>query len=345
MKIMITGGYDEATADTDDGQVMIQFAKRLAEQIILQKHQLRCGNVSSLDALIIDAACDAAEKKGLDPGKIVVSYHPKGKPPRTSRGGVSGSAIGHWNSMDGRRLAVPEPISQADVLILLGGYGDASGTYTAANWARQTGTPILPVATFGMATGDIFDDLPDTLEKIKITGLSQDDLQLLTKSRAVLTTDQAIQQYADLVVSLAEKAALSRDVFLIMSFEETDDLEDYRAAVKEVCHKAGFQAVRTDSRPAANTHQIVDAIHHHIQTCGFVIADLTNERPNVYYEIGYAKGLDKKLILTSKKGTSVHFDLHGYNRVEWTGSENLKKQLRPIVDEFARSFGLLPDLK
>ena len=62
----------------------------------------------------------------------------------------------------------------------------------------------------------------------------------------------------------------------------------------------------------------------------------------MYYEIGYAKALDKKLILTSKKGTSVHFDLHGYNRVEWTGSENLKKQLKPIVDEFARSFGLYP---
>ena len=152
-----------------------------------------------------------------------------------------------------------------------------------------------------MATGDIFDDLPDTLEKIKITGLSQDDLQLLTKSKAVLTTDQAIQQYAASVVSLAEKAALSRDVFLIMSFEETDDLEDYRAAVKEVCDKAGFQAVRTDSRRNRHMHQIINAIHDHIQSCGFVIADLTNERPNVYDEIGYAKGLDKKLILTSKR--------------------------------------------
>jgi len=194
-----------------------------------------------------------------------------------------------------------------------------------------------------MAAGDIFDDLPDTLEKVKITGLSQDDLQLLTKSKAVLTSDQAIRQYAESVISLAEKAALSRDVFLIMSFEETDDLDDYRAAVQVVCKKAGCQAVRTDSRPATNTHQIVDAIHDHIQTCGFVIADITNERPNVYYEIGYAKGLDKKLILTSKKGTPVHFDLYGYNRVEWTGSENLKKQLKPIVDEFARSFGLSPD--
>jgi hypothetical protein len=340
MKIMITGGYDEAAANTDDGRVIIKFAKCLAEQVILQKHQLRCGNVSSLDALIIDSACDAAEAKGLDSGKIVVSYHPKGTHPRTSRGGVSGSASGHWNLMDGRKLAVPEPINQADVLILLGGYGDASGTYTAANWARQTGTPILPVATFGMASGDIFDDLPDTLEKIKITGLSQDDLQVLTKSQSVLTTDRAIQQYAESVVSLAEKAALSREVFVIMSFEETDDLEDYKAAVEDVCKKAGFQAIRTDSRPAANTHQIIDAVHNHIQTCGFVIADLTNQRPNVYYEVGYAKGLDKKLILTSKKSTPVHFDLYGYNRVEWTGSENLKKQLKPIVDEIARSFGL-----
>jgi hypothetical protein len=345
MKIMITGGYDEASADTDDGRVMIQFAKRLAEQVILQKHELRCGNVSSLDALIIEAACDAAEKRGLDPGKVVVSYHPKGKAPRTSRGGVSGSAIGQWSSMDGRRLAVPEPIGQADVLILVGGYGDASGTYTAANWARQTGTPMLPVATFGMATGDIFDDLPNTPERIKITGLSQDDLQLLTKSKAVLTSDGAVQQYAESVVSLAEKAALSREVFVIMSFDETDDLDDYKAAVRDVCTQAGFQAIRTDSRPAAHAHQIIDAIHAHIQTCGFVIADLTNQRPNVYYEIGYAKGLNKKLLLTSKKGTPVHFDLYGYNRLEWTGSENLKKQLRPIVDEYARSFGLLPDQK
>jgi nucleoside 2-deoxyribosyltransferase len=170
-------------------------------------------------------------------------------------------------------------------------------------------------------------------------------MKLSTKSQAVLTTEQAIQQYAELVVSLAEKAALSRDVFVIMSFSETDELEDYQAAVTEVCNKAGFKAVRTDSRPAANTHQIVDTIHDHIQTCGFVIADLTNERPNVYYEIGYARGLNKKLILTSKKGQPVHFDLHGYNRVEWTGSENLKKQLKPIVEEISRSFGLLPDLK
>ena len=30
MKIMITGGYDESAADTDEGRLIIRFAKRLA---------------------------------------------------------------------------------------------------------------------------------------------------------------------------------------------------------------------------------------------------------------------------------------------------------------------------
>lgn len=342
MKIMVTGGYDEAAADTPEGRVIVEFAKKLAAQVILQKHELRCGNLSSLDALVINAACETAEGNDLDTNKLVVSYHPKGRNPRALRGGVNGSAIEHWNLMDGRRLAIPEPVDQADVLILLGGYSDASGTFTAANWARQIGTPILPVATFDMAAGEIFDDLPDSHDVTKITGLGKEDLQLLTKSQAMLTTDAAIQEYAESVINLAEKAALSREVFIIMSFEKKDDLEDYKAAVEQVCRDAGFEAIRTDTRPADNTHQIIDAIHDHIQTCGFVIADLTNERPNVYYEIGYTMGLNKKLILTAKRGESVHFDLQGFNRIEWSGSENLKRQLRPVIQELASSFGLSP---
>lgn len=340
MKIMITGGYDESAADTDQGRLIADFAGMLAEQVIAQRHELRCGNVSSLDGLVIDSAVDAAEARKLDPEKVVVSYHPRGQAPRTARGRVNGSAVEHWNSIDGRKLAVPEPVAQADVLILVGGFGDASGTYTAANWARQIGTPILPVATFGMAAGNIFDDLPDTVEKTKFTGLTDEDLQSLTRSSQVLKTEKAVRGYAELVVSLAERAALSREVFLIMSFESTDDLADYKAAVEQVCGEAGFEAVRTDTRPASDTHQIVDAIHDNIQTCGFVVADLTNERPNVYYEVGYAMALGKRLILTSKKGTEVHFDLAGFNRLEWSGSENLKEQLRPIVQGYAASFGL-----
>jgi len=339
MKIMITGGYDESIAHTADGGRIVQFARELADAFVRQGHHLRCGNLSSLDEVVIEAACLAAKSRGIDPEKVVVSYHPKRIAPRVAIGAVSASTIEDWSSMAGRRPVVPEPIDQADVVILLGGYGEASGTYTAANWARQSGTPILPVASFGMAAEHIFEDLPPQPEKAKVTGLDADDLQILTKSASVLTDEAALRKYAEKLVDLAEKAALSREVFVIMSFAETDDLEDYLAAVRSVCLEAGFEAVRTDSRPATTTHQIVEAIHSHIQTCGFVIADLTNIRPNVYYEVGYAMGLHKRLILTSKKGTDIHFDLQGYNRIEWSGHENLRKQLQPVVAEVARAFG------
>jgi len=339
VKVMIAGGYDEAAVRTGD-RVIVEFVRHLAAQIISEKHQIRCANISSLDAEVIESGWNAALKIGLDTDKAVVSYHPKGLIPRSPLAGVRASTLADWSSMGGRRPSVPEPIAQADVVILVGGYGDATGTYTAANWARQTGTPILPVATFGLASAEIFNDLSENPERSKITGLPNEDLQELTRAPAVLTAPDAIINFARKVLSLAEKAVLSREVFLIMSFERTDLLEDYKAAVEAVCAKAGFEAVRTDSRPHDTTHQIIDSIHNHIQRCGFVIADLTNPRPNVYYEIGYAMGLKKRLIITSYKGSDIHFDLQGYTRTEWSGSENLKSLLKPIVAEVAKSFGL-----
>ena len=49
MKIMITGGYNENEASAGGSSIIIEFVKKLAEQVILQNHQLRCGNLSSLD--------------------------------------------------------------------------------------------------------------------------------------------------------------------------------------------------------------------------------------------------------------------------------------------------------
>ena len=68
-----------------------------------------------------------------------------------------------------------------------------------------------------------------------------------------------------------------------------------------------------------------------IETADIIVADLTNERPNCYLEIGYAMGLDKfrNLILTAREdhypespnyqrgGPKIHFDLAGYDILFW----------------------------
>jgi hypothetical protein len=68
-----------------------------------------------------------------------------------------------------------------------------------------------------------------------------------------------------------------------------------------------------------------------IEGSQIIVADLTNERPNCYLEVGYAMGLGKKrnLILTVREdhhhrspnykldGPHVHFDLEGYDLLLW----------------------------
>ncbi len=54
---------------------------------------------------------------------------------------------------------------------------------------------------------------------------------------------------------------------------------------------------------------IIDQIRDGIQTAEFVVADLSGERPNVYLEVGYAWGLQRKVLLLARDGTKLHFDL------------------------------------
>ena len=68
-----------------------------------------------------------------------------------------------------------------------------------------------------------------------------------------------------------------------------------------------------------------------IEQAEIIVADLTNERPNVYLEVGYTMGLGKKtnLILTARAdhfsghpdyqqvGKRIHFHLQGYDILRW----------------------------
>jgi hypothetical protein len=64
-----------------------------------------------------------------------------------------------------------------------------------------------------------------------------------------------------------------------------------------------------------------------IRKAWLIICDLTEERPNVYYELGLAHGLAKRVMCIARKGTMVHFDVYGLKTLFFESYRSLEEQL------------------
>jgi hypothetical protein len=116
-------------------------------------------------------------------------------------------------------------------------------------------------------------------------------------------------------------------VFVGMSFR--DDMNQVYSIVRDACLTLSLKAVRVDDSVVGSGFIIRD-ITRLIEQAEFLIFDLTHERPNVYYELGYAHGVgneSEEILLIAREGTQVHFDSAPL-RVRFYGSLD---QLREII--------------
>jgi len=140
--------------------------------------------------------------------------------------------------------------------------------------------------------------------------------------------------------------------FVIMQIgnEELDNLyqEVYIPAIKN----ANLNPKRIDFDDEGNL--LKKEIIEYIEKADIIIADLTNERPNCYLEIGYAMGLDKykNIIFTArvdhfpespnfkKGGPKIHFDVSGYNILFWDKS-SLEEFANKLTEQINRRLSII----
>lgn len=124
--------------------------------------------------------------------------------------------------------------------------------------------------------------------------------------------------------------------FVVMQFsEDYDNL--YNHVIRPTCEDFGFECIRADD--IYNTGSILEDITRSIKEASVVIADVTPNNPNVFYEVGYSHGMDKPTILMcEKKREKLPFDVSGFRTIFYDNSiggkseveERLRKHLSNI---------------
>ena len=114
--------------------------------------------------------------------------------------------------------------------------------------------------------------------------------------------------------------------FAAMWFDAT--MEDaWELGIRPAIAEAGFDPVRIDR--VEHINRIDDEIMLQIRAARFVVADFTGHRLGVYFEAGFALGLDIPVIWTCRKDemNDLHFDIRQYNCIDWTTLDDLRKRL------------------
>ena len=101
---------------------------------------------------------------------------------------------------------------------------------------------------------------------------------------------------------------------------------------------AGYKALRIDRSESNN--KIDDEVIAEIRRSRFVVADFTSDPPgnargSVYYEAGFAHGLNIPVIFTCRKDlldkNHIHFDTRQYSHIAWEKPEALRKRLKDRI--------------
>lgn len=128
------------------------------------------------------------------------------------------------------------------------------------------------------------------------------------------------------------------NAFVVMQFTpEFNDL--FAEVIKPTVESFGIDCIRADD--IYNSGSILDDITQSLIEASFIVADITPDNPNVFYEVGYAHAIKKPVILLSdSRRDRLPFDVSGFRVIIYENSiggktkveERLRKHIINILN-------------
>lgn len=123
--------------------------------------------------------------------------------------------------------------------------------------------------------------------------------------------------------------------FVAMWFDPTMG-DAYEKGIKQAVEECGYKPLPINKKP--DVIKIDDEIIAEIRRSRFVVADFTHDkekgdRGGVYFEAGFAHGLELPVIYTCREDLKedLHFDTRQYYHILWKTEEDLRDELKKRI--------------
>lgn len=123
-------------------------------------------------------------------------------------------------------------------------------------------------------------------------------------------------------------------VFVIMPFSEKWSNEIWEQVLRPAVQEMGMTPVRADDLYGQN---IMEDVWQSILKSSIIICDTTGRNPNVFYELGIAHTLGKKVLLLAQNMDDIPFDLRALRHIKYqvsiSGGNQLKEKIKMYIKE------------
>lgn len=158
---------------------------------------------------------------------------------------------------------------------------------------------------------------------------SRGELYKRTGERTVMIPGSALRDEIRQAIKITKPIKKQLTAFVAMSFREEEEpaLVDYYRAMERAVKQTELPILLRRMDLVDGDYEISQKIMNEIDAADIVLADFTLNSRNVYFELGYARGKNRRIIQSARKGTPLEFDIRNWRTIFYRNATELEEKL------------------